>query len=316
MRALLLFAILAGCARGAPVTTTTTTARFTFHSGAWINLHHVLWGAAIARDAGDQGRKDAVPALDAGALGEEDAARWAAAVDLYAAQFAAHDFTFEDDMARINNALAALPDDGDVRAIGLPAAAADALAAVMPIYRAHWWAAHDRANRAWIATVQPLLARHGAAMSRALARIYRSAWPAGPLRVDVVHYAGWAGAYTTLAPDHLTIASGDARNQGSAALEILLHEASHANIDPLRTAIERELARQHKQARDLWHAVLFYSAGAVVAHGIPGHVPYAERQGLYTRAWPQYRAALRAWAPYVDGRLGFDAAVRALVTAL
>jgi len=35
------------------------------------------------------------------------------------------------------------------------------------------------------------------------------------------------GAYTTLDPLRVTIASTDARNQGSAALEVLFHEASH-----------------------------------------------------------------------------------------
>lgn len=315
MKALVLAVMLLGCARGAPATTA-PEARFTFHSGAWLNLHHVLWGEAIARDAADHGRRDAVPALEPGELRADEAPIWAAAVEVYAQQFAKHDFTFEDDMARINNGLSALPDDGDARTLALPPGAADALATAMPIYRAHWWAAHDRANRAWIAAVQPLLASHGAAMSRRLARIYHAAWPAAPLRVDVVRYASWSGAYTTLGPDHLTIASVDRRNQGSAALEILLHEASHAIIDPLRTAIAHELAAQHKDARDLWHAVLFASAGAVVAQGIPGHVPYAEREGLTTRAWPQYRAALQAWAPYVDGRLELAAAVRALVTAL
>jgi hypothetical protein len=33
-------------------------------------------------------------------------------------------------------------------------------------------AEHDRANRAWIAAMQPLVDRHGPALSQALARVY------------------------------------------------------------------------------------------------------------------------------------------------
>jgi hypothetical protein len=309
--------VIAGCA-GQVTRPEVRAARFEFHSGAWINLHHVLWGEALRRSTPDHGRKDAVPEdVDAAVLEGEDAQRWSAAIDVYVARFAGKDFTFDDEMAALNGRLSALEDAADVRGSGVAAEAAEALAAVMPIYRARWWPAHDRANRAWSEAVAAQLARHGEAMSRELARIYQAGWPAAPLRVDVVHYAGWSGAYTTLGPDHLTVASGDPRNQGVGALEIVLHEASHAVVAPLRDALDRELAARGKRARDLWHATLFFSVGDVVRRGVPGYVPYADRLGLYARAWPAYRAALvRAWAPYLAGRATFADAVRALVAAL
>lgn len=313
----LVWILIAGCA-ARTVPAEVPAARFAFHSGAWLNLHHVLWGEALRRSTPDQGRKDAVPdEVGAAGLAPEQARVWSAAIDVYVSRFADKDFTFDDEMIAINNQLARMDDAADVRGRGVPAEAADALAQAMPIYRARWWPEHDRANRAWIASAEAGVARHGEAMSRALARIYQSAWPAAPLRVDVVRYAGWSGAYTTLAPDRLTIASGDPRNQGMSALEILLHEASHAIVAPLRAALDRELAAQGKQARDLWHAALFFSVGDVVRRGVPGYVPYADRLGLYARAWPAYRAALgRAWAPYLAGRASFAAAVHDLVAAL
>jgi hypothetical protein len=103
-----------------------------------------------------------------------------------------------------------------------------------------------------------------------------------PLRVDVTRYASWAGAYTTLAPDHLTVAGTDPRNHGPNALECVLHEASHAIVRPLREALDKELQAQGKSSDDLWHAVLFYSTGYAVQRRI-GHryVPYVYKYGLY-----------------------------------
>jgi hypothetical protein len=55
----------------------------------------------------------------------------------------------------------------------------------MPIYRRHWWPAHDRTNREWIAAVRPLVDRHGAALNQAMARAYDVTMPDNPVWVDV-----------------------------------------------------------------------------------------------------------------------------------
>ena len=54
-----------------------------------------------------------------------------------------------------------------------------------------------------------------------LAEIYQSKWPKEKIRVEVCAFANSAGAYTTLDPLHVTIASTDPRNQGSDALGVL-----------------------------------------------------------------------------------------------
>jgi hypothetical protein len=43
---------------------------------------------------------------------------------------------------------------------------------LMPTYRKHWWPAHDRMNREWIAAARKLADRHGTALNAAIARAY------------------------------------------------------------------------------------------------------------------------------------------------
>ena len=56
---------------------------------------------------------------------------------------------------------------------------------------------------------------------------------------------------------------------------------------PLKKAVtERASGEALHFRRDLWHEVLFYTSGELVAKRIPGYVPYAEKNGLWARAWP------------------------------
>src|SRR5262249_8005068 len=129
----------------------------------------------------------------------------------------------------------------------------------------HRWPADDRANRAWVARVAPLVREQGVGISHRLADIYATRWPASKIRVDVSRFANWAGAYTTLDPLRVTISSGDPRNQGSAALEVLFHEASHGIAKAVEDSIARECRQRDKPIpRDLWHALIFYTTGEVI----------------------------------------------------
>lgn len=96
----------------------------------------------------------------------------------------------------------------------------------------------------------------------------------------------------------------------------MFHEASHGISDRLEHAISAECRKQNLllPRRDLWHAVLFYTAGEVVRRQLGDYTPYAEKNGLWKRAWPMYIGALeKDWQPYLDGKIPFDSAVIALV---
>ncbi len=298
---------------GRPPALVAEVAPFAFHSGFWLNLHHFLYAQAA-------GENEALPnaaeiARDADALGAEGRAALADGVNAYRARFGTRDLLFDDQLGAIKASLAA----GEMAtAPPVPpaeTALGELLARAAGPYGAGVWPKHDAENRRWVAAASETVRAHGAGIMADLARWYRAPWPAGQVRVDVCRSANWAGAYTSLAPVLIVIASADARNQDSYALEILFHESSHAMMGPLRAALAAECARQGKaEPRNLWHAILFYSSGAAVAARVPGHVPYVDRENIWRHGWQAYRPALAAaWQPYMDGKRTFEAALAELV---
>jgi len=314
---------------------------FEFHSGFWLNLHHFLYEQArlaekVQTSQGGGAAKSAP--TDANARGDAPAA-WQSAVDYYRKNMAHRDLLFDQGMVLIGSRLAELETCPDLSGrtmssctSGLQQNLIAALEAAAPIYRSRWWSEHDRANRDWIDGDAPLVRRIGLPLAEELSAVYEKPWQREPIRVDVVIYGGPFGAYTTLDPTHITVASGDPRNEGLAGFEILFHEASHALAVPVQDAIA-EACRQRDIPipRDLWHALLFYTTGEMVrraaAQGklqLPGagtrsasYMPYAYRNNLYTRGWEDYLRVLEAyWQPYLDGNTDFDHAIRSVVGGL
>ena len=169
--------------------------------------------------------------------------------------------------------------------------------------------------------MQPLLDRHGIAISQALTRAYETSWPGSPVPVDLSVTAGPNGAYTTGPPIHVTISSSDASLQGLAALEMLFHESSHSPVSDLFQRVTRAASGQNVPVPpQLWHAVLFYTAGELTtrelrAHGI-AYTQYAG-QGLYTNlcgAGCREKIA-EHWTPRLDGKRSIPESLSALVAA-
>jgi len=302
---------------------------FALYSSFWVNLHHVLYEQArlrteraVVRPQSAATKEERGP-LSLDALSEKERRDWESAVDEYEVKLAPHDLLFDEDMVLMNNRLAEMGDNETAEATGFLSGIVAALAKAAPVYRAHWWAEDDRANRVWIDAVAPLVEDLGATVSRRLASIYRTPWPRGPIHVDVCAYAGVFGGYTTLEPLHITVSSRDPRNQGVAAFELLFHEASHGLADPVRDALDREFQAQAKPIpRDLWHALLFYTTGEVVRRmlldsGHESYKPYAEQNHLYERDWQAYQKALdRDWQPYLNQSSDFSTAIKRLASDL
>jgi hypothetical protein len=323
---------------------------FELHSGFWINLHHALYQQAKERVSSQPDRakssKSAAPALQIapGAktpLSAAEQRAWDEAVSYYAENYAGQDLVFSTELILLKNQLGDFETCDELSGTrkkscdaGLPARLTHILETAAPVYRAHQWAADDRANRAWIKRVAPLVREQGLGLSHRLADIYQTRWPRERIRVDVTTFANWAGAYTTLDPLRVTISSVDPRNQGPAALEILFHEASHGIAQPVEQAIARECRQREKPIpRDLWHALIFYTTGEVIKPILNGertdspdetgggpegqYIPYAQREKLYQREWQDYYGLLtRFWQPYLDGRTTFDDAIARIVSAL
>jgi hypothetical protein len=312
-----------------------------FRSAFWVNLHHFLYQQARLGGGSVFDTRDAEETSEAAVAeperflpaGAAEAAAWNAAVEFYRSGLARRDLRIAFELVAINRRLAELDGCADLSGRARPECASGlrpehvaALEAAAPVYRAQRWPDDDHANREWIAAVAPMAERIGRPLGRRLAQVYRTDWPRPPIRVDAVAYAGRQGSYATLEPVHVMIASGDERNQGRAALEVLFHEASHALAGELADGIARRCRALNKPIpRDLWHAVLFYTTGEVVRRLLAAsgddageqYLPYGYRHGLYERGWRRYLSLLEEhWQPYLDGRTSFDGALSRLVAAL
>ena len=303
---------------------------FDFRSNFWVNLHHFLYQEALKQKRAQSGAQNNRAAEGAAVVPEiegltpEQRRIWQTALDHYRKEIVARDLLFDEGLVNVNRRLAESAQASSVKNSGLDAGLVSTLEQAAPVYRQKWWAEHDRANRKWIADLAPLLEKHGAALQKQLASVYRREWPAAPMHVEVTVYANWSGAYTVLGPTLITISSVSSANQGAAALEIVFHEASHYLVNPVRRALDDKFEAQKKEVpRDLWHAVLFYTTGEIVRRryaetGLKDYQPYADAHGLYTRGpWKNYRPVIaREWQPYLDGKQDFESAVTRLVSAL
>lgn len=314
---------------------------FEFHSGFWVNLHHFLYlqGRIEAAQADVVLREEQTPLqykspapMEGLPAGQRNT--WQHAVQTYAASWSQRDLLLNNQMVLINDRLAELEDCPDLAGktarectSGIVPELVTALDEAAPVYREHWWSEQDRTNRAWIAAMTPFLQSLGANLAAGLADCYQSKWPA-KIHVDVVYYAGQQGAYTSLAPLHLTIASADDRNQDEPGFETLFYEASHVLAVGVEQAVERECRRLQKPIpRDLWNAILFYTTAEWIgrtqsaaqnddnAHSkLTGQVT---AESLKRRGWTDYQLLLeRYWQRYLDGQAEMDTAVAHLVNAL
>ena len=321
---------------------------FELHSSFWINLHHTLYfearqkKAALSRDLGSN-KPHAVKSVFAAKppLTDVEQKAWDEAVAYYAENFAEKDLLFSTELTQLKDQLGDFEDCDELSGhkrkfcdAGLAAKLTQILEAAAPVYRAHLWPEHDRANRAWIARVAPLVRDQGVGISERLADVYRTRWPHGKIRVDVSAYANPAGAYTTVDPLRVTISSLDPRNQGAEALDVLFHEGSHGIAEPVQATIIRECRQRDKPIpRDLWHALVLFTTAEVIRPALASFAASSNdkdepganssnaakdlRESFAQRGWKEYLDLLqRFWAPYLEGKASFDDAIARMVSSL
>jgi hypothetical protein len=306
-----------------------STYPFEFHTGFWINLHHFLYEQALLRKrAASSSQTTNSTTNPNNQLSSEQRQLWDAALDYYVNTMIKRDLLLDREMITINDQLAEAEGTPDLSKSGMSSELIKILESVAPVYRALWWPQHERTNRFWIAVATPLVQQFSQTLIKQLTDAYKAKWPTDLIRVDVVEYANWAGAYTTFdraEKVHITI-STDPGNQGFAALELLFHEASHSMVGPRNGAVARAIAREcqakNKPIPDgLWHAIIFYTAGEFTRrnlseYGVSDYIPVAYR-GLYARAWPKLQRPLELyWQPYLEGTVDFDKAMSNLINAL
>ena len=277
---------------------------FSFHSNAWLNLHHY---------ARSNARGGPAPT----GLTDEERAQWATGVEFYK-PYVPRELALDDGMIAIKNALRGAEGKTSLDGIAIDPALKATLERLMPIYQKRWWPDHDRANREWIAAMQPLVDRHSAALSQALARVYDTSWPRDPIPIDLTVTAGASGAYGTSEPAHITISPSTFR--GNTALEMLFHESTHT-IVPLFQYVSQAAKQQNVNVPpQLSHAVLFYTAGELTmrelkARGID-YTPYADANFYMGMCGAGCRDKMvEHWGPRLDGKRSIPEALSALVAA-
>jgi hypothetical protein len=279
---------------------------FSFHSNAWLNLHFYV--RANARGG---------PAPTG--LTEAEQQQWGAGVEFYK-PYAQRDVLLDEGMVAIKNALSGAEAKDSLDGIAIDPALKAMLERLMPVYQKHWWPQHDRGNREWIAAIQPMLDRHGAAISQSLARTYDTTWPREPIHVDVSVLAGPVGAFATDNPLHVMISSTDASYRGYRALEMVFHEASHGLSNLFGWIGQSASAQKVNVPPQLWHAVLFYTAGELTrreleARGI-GYRPYANAAFYTNMCGAGCRDKIAEhWTRHLDGKRSIPDALSALVAA-
>ena len=283
------------------------------HNSFWMSLHQTLIDDAMREKP-----------RDLGALKPEEQTAWNEAVAAYKAAGGSGDMTFTKSMTITTDGLTQVADDAVDPIIDAPVA--DTLKKAAPVYRAHWWAADDNANRFFIAYASAMLREAGDELVRAHQKVYRTPWPER-IRVYVTPAAGPYGAYTTygLAGGWITTMScHDEGYQGLRALEMLLHESSHTVVNPNRGTVAEAVAaaskkRNIRQPHDLWHAILFATSSELTRRYLAERgtkfVPSSE--DLFTRAWPFYRVAVEThWYAYLNGQGTLEDAIDKIVDAV
>lgn len=303
-----------------------TAPLFEFHSNFWVNLHQVLFHEALVRAGKPDRRFQSNVPLEAPPMGQQEKAEWDAAITFYMKRFGNRQELFDHEMVQINDRLATQPDDGTrAKWVGLPPELISTLQSAAPIYRKYWWPIHAKSNEDWISSQMPLVKSLGPTIAAAMEKDLQQQWPQAPLRVDVCYYVPQIGhAYTTDGPPpHTTFSSSGTQLQGLSGFETLFHEASHSFASTMTDALFAECGREKKQCGELWHAVLFYTAGVETRRALPpsdqaSFTPYAYRYGLYERGdYPTYRRVLETdWQAYLDGKVNFSTAIRSMVAHL
>jgi hypothetical protein len=292
------------------------------YSSFWMNLHHFLYVSAWAKRPAAPGVRPlamTLPEDAAASMTRDEQAAWDNAVAIYDREFASKNLLFDFGMTFIkrglvdrDDQLAGAPFDQELRSLLLSAA---------PIYRKYWWPAHNAANHAWIAEAARRTTSVAPAIVSRLTSLYGVPWFTAPVRVDVVRVSISQGAYTSNNPTHIVVASGDSSYDNWASTEMLFHESSHGLIQKVQASVNAALKTSNKRADDLWHVVLFYTAGEVTRQQLAkdgiDYKPYLYATGLFDRAWPRFRAPVEQHVQaYIDGRITLEQMAANLAAAV
>lgn len=290
-------------------------ASFDYHSAFLMNLHHFLLDVSVRKKSLQDLAWDNKPSEAEFALLKE-------AIDFYQADYAKRDLLFDASMQSIKRGLSVDDQRRDASGLAIPAPLIAVLNRVAPVYARCIWASQNKSNLDWINQTRQLDATYGKEIQARIEKYMAHAFPVTAIRSDIVVLTGSRqGAYTD---EQIIMPSGRPDYQGLAALEMLYHEASHTTVtDTLVAAINDKMKLAHRDGEsELWHVLQFYTVGKITQDvlkqsGHHDYQPYALKNGLYQKAWPEYLDLIdQVWIPYLDDELNFQQAIERAVNQM
>lgn len=311
IKAILFFFVL-GCQTLTPSNTAKESDTFDFHSALWVNLHHYLYNEAFSKSYQDSN----IP------FDSDEKAKVDTAIIFYRSNFKNRDLLFDNGLKKINDDLASAENKENLHGLKLEEGLVKNLEDVKPIYVKYLWQKQNQENLQWISKAKENLKLFESPIKEKLEKVLNQTFSKTPYRIDVVHEANWAGAYTSQSPPHTTISSGRKSYSDYASLEMIFHETLHTGLfDSIIEKIDKEFSSHKLNDTDqLWHAIHFFTAGEITrevlaSHGID-YLPYAYENKLFSfdRKWGQYESIIkRYWLPYLHGEISLDESLKSIV---
>ena len=280
--------------------------RFHIQTNFWVNLHQRLIHEAATG-------QDTIKTANA-----DERAAWNAAVDAYR-QYAQRDL-FDPEVILIHDQLSGTRGD---TLPSLPLDVRAALTRAAPVYRREQWDSDRRFARFHIVSLEDFLEENEEELVREHQRVYDRRWTQHVI-VDTAPFAGPVGGFTTgnIERAHTTIAISNPTYRDKEGLEMLFHESSHAVFDA-ELVSNRAKFLGLPAPSDLWHAIIFYTSGeltkrALAKHGVKDYRPVAYKLYVYNRGeYPKYLPLLETiWQQHIDGKIGRDEAIDAMIKKL
>lgn len=277
------------------------TERFAFFSHYWLNMHHFLHQVALARS---EGRSSPVDTEVKNELGAPEKNVFEEAVSFYKRNLIDKDLRSSEYMQDFKRWVVRQDETGFSSVPQQFRDHTDRLAAFDSLYRQYFWDEHRSSNESIVSDNLNLVRATEDSVSVRLSSLAHESWPEYKIRVDVTHYGKSQKntAFTTIFPTHIVLPSKDRDVVEGGWVETLYHEAGHQLIRPrtgfIPGTIEDVSEVEEDGLRSLWHAYLFYFAGATTRHalkeeGIQNYKIYMVREEVFSL----YIPALQKYLP-------------------
>lgn len=298
---------------------------YSFHSSMKLNAHLFLYNQALACKSGKVPNDSlALHAFmnTAATLSAKDLALLNGVLRFYKDSLLIKDLLFDSAMRHFSDFLA----EGCISKTKMTrpwqTRSLDMIKTFKPYFVKLYWPAIDSNNKVWLNSIKNKITASEIEIVPELEKIYKTNLPDGKVRVDLVCYATWAGAYSyNDAFTHVVFSTASKNNQGALATEVIFHETSHFLADKLILKINAQVKNKHLEKEiNLWHDVIFYTTGSVLEKYYKTKwqkfEPYFV-QMKFEDKFPLFKKSVEAcrlyWDPYLNGKVDFDLAVNNLV---